>query len=153
MEEHRRELDDILAKQNALVLFPSPEAEHAAELARSNEPGKSAQHIIVLDGGWKETRKMNQSINPCIPRCRISAETLDGLSRRTRKYVNGFRDRVQTAGAFIALLRELGEDEHHVQSLLEGLVTFLESFESQLRWSGVQSKHLQTCGEIKPSHR
>jgi len=138
MEEHRRELDDLLAQHKAIVLFPSPEAEYAADFARSNPHCKSVHHIIVLDGGWKETRKMNQSINPCIPRCRVSAEALNGLKRRTRKYVNGFGDRVQTAGAFIALLRELGEDEHHVQPLFEGLVTFLESFESQLQWSGVQ---------------
>ncbi|CAE7243499.1 unnamed protein product, partial [Symbiodinium natans] len=47
----------------------------------------------------------------------------------TRKYSGGTDDRVQTAAAFVTLLRELGEDEKEVTSVRDGLAHYMECFE------------------------
>lgn len=149
----------------ALVLFPASDACPAGELAaeyqrqRQTRPGcgtdkdrargdeKSSRHmapleqqqprpcIVVLDGGWRETRKMNQSIDPRILRCSLSSSSRCE-SKGTRKY-RGQDERIQTAAAFIALLRELGEDPAKVEELHDELRRFTQAFERQLQGSGV----------------
>eukprot|EP00439_Symbiodinium_sp_Y106_P051899 s2250_g6.t3 len=47
----------------------------------------------------------------------------------TRKYSGGTDDRVQTAAAFVTLLRELGEDQQEVASVRDGLAHYMECFE------------------------
>mmetsp|Transcript_147129 Transcript_147129/g.373576 ORF Transcript_147129/g.373576 Transcript_147129/m.373576 type:complete len:334 (+) Transcript_147129:149-1150(+) len=135
---------------SAVVLFPSADARPAGEIAAeiaaarqseggdgSNAPAKLPRCIVVLDGGWKETRKMNQSIDHGIPRCFVSNATR-GEYGGTRKYRgNDAANRVQTAAAFIALLKELNDDLARVAQLQADLVSFTEAFERQIRWSGV----------------
>mmetsp|Transcript_85527 Transcript_85527/g.275936 ORF Transcript_85527/g.275936 Transcript_85527/m.275936 type:complete len:348 (-) Transcript_85527:8-1051(-) len=142
----------------AVVLFPCagsrPAAELSAELARrraaaaavevatgavgeaASTPPALPRCIVVLDGGWKETRKMNASIDVNIARCIVSNATRDEYGG-TRKYKEGNADRVQTAAAFIALLKELGDDSERVAALKACLSRFTESFDRQVRWSGV----------------
>merc|ERR1712107_218815 len=93
--------------------------------------------IVVLDGGWKETRKMNQSIDRAVPRCFVINATR-GEYGGTRKYRgNDGANRVQTAAAFIALLKELNDDPTRVARLQACLASFTEAFDRQIRWSGV----------------
>uniref|UniRef100_A0A7S1WVN9 tRNA-uridine aminocarboxypropyltransferase n=1 Tax=Alexandrium catenella TaxID=2925 RepID=A0A7S1WVN9_ALECA len=144
LAEHDHQLRKLLSHSNALILFPAPGARRAADLAEAARAGAPAPDcIVVLDGGWKETRKMNQSLEPHVQRCCVSTATR-GEYGSTRKYRNGERERVQTAGAFIALLRELGEDEGRVEQLASGLASFMGSFERQLHWSGVPEADLRT---------
>ncbi|CAE7236103.1 unnamed protein product [Symbiodinium sp. CCMP2592] len=53
----------------------------------------------------------------------------------TRKYSGGTDDRVQTAAAFVTLLRELGEDQREVDSVRDGLAHYMECFEAQINRS------------------
>lgn len=143
LDDHERQLQELLADGSALVLFPSPDAKQPAELRNAAMGSALAPKcIVVLDGGWKETRKMNQTIDPRVTRCCVATATRDECGG-TRKYKNGDRERVQTAGAFIALLRELGEDDGDVMRLLGGLSRFLASFERQLRWSGIRVEDMR----------
>lgn len=139
VEEHNARLQRLLEEHgaNTVVLFPSADAVQARDLMRGSTghpelPGC----IVVLDGGWKETRKMNQAIDARITRCCVSSATRDEYGG-TRKYGGSEQGRVQTAAAFIALMKELGEDASRVEELQTGLATFLAAFERQLNWSGV----------------
>ena len=69
--------------------------------------------IIVLDGGWRECRKIDSAIPAGVCRCIVTTASRQEYGG-TRKY--GGTDpkldqgRVQTAAAFAALMMELGED-------------------------------------------
>lgn len=141
VKEHEEKLRVLLEAEgeNAMVLFPAPGAIEAKKIARGT-PGRPElpRCIIVLDGGWKETRKINQAIDQRVVRCFVSSATRDEYGG-TRKYnpTNGDKGRVQTAAAFVALMKELGEDAETVSELQNGLECFLAAFERQLNWSGV----------------
>lgn len=138
IDQHEARLRELLATDgfdDAIVLFPAPDAIPAAELAPVDVNASLPRCIVVLDGGWKETRKMNLSIDSRIRRCCITS-TRDEYGA-TRKYRDANRERVQTAAAFICLMKELGEDAACVEGLRAGLACFMEAFESQIRWSGV----------------
>ncbi|CAE8637217.1 unnamed protein product, partial [Polarella glacialis] len=155
--EHEKQLQDALAEagEGASVLYPSPDAVLASDLANLQPHGhgdlwerfRSAlcacgsgrdastvtrqRCVVVLDGGWKETRKMNQSIDGTVTRCSVRSATRDEYGG-TRKYKGNARDdvgRVQTAAAFIAFLKELGEDPEGAASLSEGLTRYTEKFD------------------------
>mmetsp|Transcript_4594 Transcript_4594/g.9400 ORF Transcript_4594/g.9400 Transcript_4594/m.9400 type:complete len:256 (+) Transcript_4594:74-841(+) len=144
VEEHDRLLREFLECHRAVILFPAPGAKQAVDLAEAAKDAFTAPDcIIVLDGGWKETRKMNQSIDSRVTRCCVSTATRAQYGN-TRKYKNGDGERVQTAGAFIALMKELGEDESRIEQLVGGLTSFMGSFERQLHWSGVPKEDLRT---------
>merc|ERR1712194_829012 len=137
---------DALAATRAFVLFPAAGACAASELKeeylrlREQEPQVAqalAPRIVVLDGGWKETRKMNQSIDPAIPRCFLSNASREEYGG-TRKYKQPEGDRVQTAAAFVALLKELGEAPERTEVLQAALERYTEAFSRQIAWSGVE---------------
>merc|ERR1712187_281728 len=108
VEEHDRRLRNLLEEEKdaAVVLFPAPGAVKACELAASAETTPRAppprKCKVVLDGGWKETRKMNQTIDPGITRCCVADATRSEYGG-TRKYKEGQADRVQTLAAFVAM--------------------------------------------------
>lgn len=142
-EDHSIRLREFLCEAEApLVLFPAAGARPACQLLPEEcprarpSPLARPRCIVVLDGGWKETRKMNQSIDPRVIRCSLSSATRQEYGS-TRKYGGDHNDRVQTAAAFIALLKELGEDAMSVATLQAELTRFTAAFERQIRWSGV----------------
>eukprot|EP00406_Dinophysis_acuminata_P038573 CAMPEP_0179357966 /NCGR_PEP_ID=MMETSP0797-20121207/78679_1 /TAXON_ID=47934 /ORGANISM="Dinophysis acuminata, Strain DAEP01" /LENGTH=215 /DNA_ID=CAMNT_0021073197 /DNA_START=1 /DNA_END=649 /DNA_ORIENTATION=+ len=126
-----------------VVLFPSPDAIDASALAAaSSDPGCVARSaadlprsILVLDGGWRECKKINGAIDAQITRCRVTTATREEYGG-TRKYgtheKSGGNVRVQTAAAFIALMQELGEDPEHVTALKAGLAHFMGCWEAQI---------------------
>jgi len=79
---------------------------------------------------------MNQSIDPHVMRCCVSDATRSEYGG-TRKYAGVDVARVQTAAAFVGLMKELGEDSLCVSELQAGLVGYTEAFDRQLRWSGM----------------
>eukprot|EP00933_Yihiella_yeosuensis_P077793 TRINITY_DN8868_c0_g1_i1.p1 TRINITY_DN8868_c0_g1~~TRINITY_DN8868_c0_g1_i1.p1 ORF type:complete len:293 (-),score=56.39 TRINITY_DN8868_c0_g1_i1:266-1144(-) len=90
------------------------------------------RRIVVLDGGWSQCKKMNAWLDPTIPRCVVKTASREEFGGTRRYRAEGESGRVQTAAAFVALLRELGEDQTHVQAVSDGLVKFMQSFESQM---------------------
>lgn len=133
-------------RSDAMIFFPAPEARDALEFAPSElERNESTSPkgmdqvgcIVVLDGNWKEARKMNKLIDPRVQRCRVTTISRSDCGG-TRKYdPQSDTGRVQTAGAFMALMRDLGEDPACVEGIRAALVCFMSAFEKQLRWSGV----------------
>lgn len=139
--EHDARLQSILDRESArtVVLFPSPGAKPASELASGcDESGNhqgSNQIILVLDGGWRECKRMNEWIDPRIQRCVVTTADREEYGG-TRKYSRGSDGgRVQTAAAFIALMQELGHDPVEVSALKAGLAHFMNCWESQIRRS------------------
>lgn len=127
--QHRIEEDPA----GTVVLFPSADAIKASELAL-RESAMLPRLIVVLDGGWRECKRMNEWINPQIQRCVVTTATREEFGG-TRKYGGTKADangRVQTAAAFIALLQELGEDRAHVAAVREGLAHFMACWEAQI---------------------
>mmetsp|Transcript_100188 Transcript_100188/g.157915 ORF Transcript_100188/g.157915 Transcript_100188/m.157915 type:complete len:287 (+) Transcript_100188:57-917(+) len=158
VKEHEETLRELLEVEgdHAVVLFPSPGAIEASKIARGT-PGRPElpRCIVVLDGGWKETRKINQAIDQRVLRCCVSSATRDeyGSTRKYNPTNDGDHGRVQTAAAFVAFLKEIGEDAEKVAELRTGLGCFLAAFERQLNWSGVslaaraRPKNCQPGGE------
>eukprot|EP00930_Biecheleria_cincta_P003667 TRINITY_DN104596_c0_g1_i1.p1 TRINITY_DN104596_c0_g1~~TRINITY_DN104596_c0_g1_i1.p1 ORF type:complete len:261 (-),score=46.75 TRINITY_DN104596_c0_g1_i1:138-920(-) len=110
-----------------VVLFPSADAVQAASLSTT---AALPRRIVVLDGGWAQCKKMNEWMNPAVARCVVSTASREEFGG-TRRYKGG-NGRVQTAAAFVALMRELGEEPAQVEALSAGLVRFMASFEAQM---------------------
>lgn len=70
----------------------------------------------------------------CFGRQKVTTASRSELGG-TRKYSGGTDDRVQTAAAFVTLLRELGEDQQEVASVRDGLAHYMECFEAQINRS------------------
>ena len=66
VQAHEARLHSILQaeREHAVVLFPGPGAVEAHTLAKGS-PGRTElpRIVVVLDGGWKEARKINQAID------------------------------------------------------------------------------------------
>lgn len=134
LPEHDQRLRELLSADEAgtVVLFPSEGSVFAQDLAAA-----PPRRILVLDGGWRETGRMNASLPLSLVRCRVSTARRSDFGG-TRKYGNGDgggEGRVQTAAAFIALLQELGENPSHVAKLRAGLAHFMTCFETQIHRS------------------
>jgi len=139
--EHDARLQSILEEEasQTVVLFPSSGAIPASELGSGCDEGdrhpSSNKTILVLDGGWRECKRMNDWIDPCIQRCVVTSAAREEYGG-TRKYSRGSDGgRVQTAAAFIALMQELGHDPVEVSALKAGLAHFMNCWESQIRRS------------------
>jgi len=131
LEEHDEVLRSVIEEhmEDVLILFPSPDA---VEAASAPFPQQGRQRIlVVVDGGWRECKKMNESLGPRIARCRVTTARRSEFGG-TRKYDHGAEDHVQTAAAFVALMRELHEDEKVVSSMTEGLAWYLNCYEQQI---------------------
>lgn len=136
-------LRDIVSEdpEGTAVLFPTPGAITAQELAAARGGSSPAASdlprcIIVLDGGWRECARMNRSIDAGVTRCVVTTAARSDFGG-TRKYGGAGDDekRVQTAAAFVALLRELGEDARHVDAVSAGLRHFMACWEAQINRS------------------
>lgn len=130
VEEHDERLQEIIKDdpEGTVVLFPSETAVQATELS------ETPRQILVLDGGWRECVRMNAWISSAVQRCIVTTASRSELGG-TRKYDGGTDDRVQTAAAFVTLLRELGQDEKEVAALRSGLAHYMSCFEAQINRS------------------
>merc|ERR1712150_90192 len=137
IQDHDERLRGIVrqSRDESLILFPGADARKACDLS-SGCSGKSfpPKVIIVLDGGWRECKKINDSIDPQVQRCVITTATREEYGG-TRKYGTTDGSRVQSAAAFIALMQELGESPEHVSALKNGLANFMSCWESQIHRS------------------
>mmetsp|Transcript_42097 Transcript_42097/g.78224 ORF Transcript_42097/g.78224 Transcript_42097/m.78224 type:complete len:268 (+) Transcript_42097:66-869(+) len=147
-EEHDARLRALLREdiEGTVVLFPSPGALPATALA-----AKAAipRRIVILDGGWAQCKKMNQWLGPALPRCYVETATREEFGS-TRRY-RGAAHKVQTASAFAALWRELGEAQEEIAAVSQGLTAFMSSFEAQMGPTGRLSvlETRESCGEAK----
>eukprot|EP00931_Biecheleriopsis_adriatica_P039174 TRINITY_DN22413_c0_g1_i1.p1 TRINITY_DN22413_c0_g1~~TRINITY_DN22413_c0_g1_i1.p1 ORF type:complete len:291 (-),score=40.50 TRINITY_DN22413_c0_g1_i1:77-877(-) len=144
LPEHDHRLQRRLAEdgQGTVILFPSVDAVQASSLALASDAavaGTSAKdpqalprRIVVLDGGWSQCKKMNEWLDPAICRCVVRTASREEFGGTRRYRDENGQGRVQTAAAFVALMRELGEEPEHVHALSAGLVAFMASFEAQM---------------------
>mmetsp|Transcript_16551 Transcript_16551/g.37324 ORF Transcript_16551/g.37324 Transcript_16551/m.37324 type:complete len:248 (-) Transcript_16551:52-795(-) len=133
--EHDRQFsEEILADPGGtVVLFPAEGAVEAGSLTGGG--GEAPRCIVVLDGGWRECKRMNSWIDPRIRRCIVTTASRE-VYGGTRKYGgDGAEGRVQTAAAFAALLRELGEEATHIAAMEHALACFLSRYEAQIKRS------------------
>ncbi|CAJ1363315.1 unnamed protein product [Effrenium voratum] len=131
LPEHDQKLTELLREDvsGTVVLFPSDLALPAAELAALGDTEPRVRRVVVLDGGWAQCKKMNQWLDPALPRCFVNASREEfGGTRRYR----GITNRVQTAGAFVALMRDLEEEPETVAAISESLGAFMDSFVAQM---------------------
>jgi len=142
VEQHNKRLQNMIAEDPAgmMVLFPGPGAVTGRDVAARRgrlQPNSEPRCIIVLDGGWRECKRINEFIDPSILRCVVTTATREEYGG-TRKYgKSGDQDgsRVQTAAAFVALMQELEEDPDHVAMLKADLAHFMSCWEAQIRRS------------------
>lgn len=127
----REVIDDD--QDRTVVLFPGPGAVPAKDLSHEGFSWRPVQNVIVLDGGWRETTRMNSWLGATITRCFVESASRAEFGG-TRKYAGG-DNRVQTAAAFVAFLRELGEDNAEVEAVQTGLSHFLTCYEAQINRS------------------
>ncbi|CAE7943335.1 unnamed protein product, partial [Symbiodinium necroappetens] len=144
--EHDERLQALLREDVAgtAVLFPSADALPAAALAEAAQPPR---RIVILDGGWAQCKKMNQWLDPALPRCVVETATREEFGA-TRRYRGAQSGRVQTASAFAALCRELREDPQDVQAVAQGLSAFMSSFEAQMGPAGRLTVLEQRAGGV-----
>jgi DTW domain-containing protein YfiP len=115
-------------KEHTIVLFPSEDSmewgTYKTTLASSVKSTRTL--IVVVDGTWRQARRLNYLIPADIPRVKITPTTLSKfLCRRQAR-----EDRVCTIEALALLFEDIGEPE--ISSRLdEGLTTIQEGYNSQ----------------------
>ncbi|CAE8723538.1 unnamed protein product, partial [Polarella glacialis] len=134
VQEHDERLERLISEdlEGTVVLFPSKDAVQARELGA--QAAMQVRQVVVLDGGWRETSRMNNGISPEVVRCVVDSASRAELGG-TRKYAGGCDGHVQTAAAFVTLLRELGEEESEISAVRDGLAHFLSCYEAQINRS------------------
>jgi DTW domain-containing protein YfiP len=110
-------------KGRCFVLFPSEESVEYTQLDRIDV---SDSLIVVVDGTWRQARKLNKKIDPSIPRVRITPTTLSKFLCRRQTRV----DRVCTAEALSLLLEDMGKREAS-ENLDTGFSVVVEGFNMQ----------------------
>ena len=112
-------------RSNTIVLFPSEDAsEWDTYKQASGNPERIL--IVVVDGTWRQARRLNYIIPAEIPRVKITPTTLSKFLCRRQ----ATEDRVCTIEALSLLFQEIGETE--ISSHLDkGLSTIQEGYNSQ----------------------
>mmetsp|Transcript_17744 Transcript_17744/g.40967 ORF Transcript_17744/g.40967 Transcript_17744/m.40967 type:complete len:265 (-) Transcript_17744:107-901(-) len=128
-ERLRRAIVDDL--EGTVVLYPSESAVPAVDLVADG--CTPPRHIVVLDGGWRECKRLNDWIDPSVRRCVVTTARREQFGG-TRKYGDkaSASTRVQTAAAFVALMEELGEDAEQVDAVTKGLSHYMSCWEAQI---------------------
>jgi DTW domain-containing protein YfiP len=96
---------------NCVVMFPTEEAKAFSDLKLKDNP-----IIFLIDGTWRQARRLNKNIPDKIPRVKIHPQTISRFLCRTQTQP----DRVCTAEATAMLLEDLGhpaESERVLQAL------------------------------------
>ena len=97
---------------NCLVMFPTEDAHDYNDLKLKDNP-----LVFLIDGTWRQARRLNKNIPDDIPRVKIHPQTISRFLCRTQTQP----DRVCTAEATSMLLEDLGypEEAARVLSALE----------------------------------
>lgn len=117
---------------NCFVLFPSEDALDFPSFARNEKASCSSRLdsrktlIIVVDGTWRQARRLNQKISPSIPRVKIMPTTLSKFLCRRQTQA----DRVCTIEALSLLLLDMQKSQAS-RRLDEGLATLVQGFNMQ----------------------
>jgi len=131
-------LEDYWARFEALmeeysgrsfVLFPSEnsiEFESLQGYLKASDRKSKDVLIIVVDGTWRQARRLNQKISTHVPRVKITPTTLSKFLCRRQTRV----DRVCTAEALSLLLLDMGFSEASKQ-MDAGISTLVEGFNMQ----------------------
>jgi DTW domain-containing protein len=131
-----RDMEDLVLlieerKSNAVVLFPS---EDSSTWPTVNEQTKGKKPlVIVLDGTWRQARRLNKKIPECISRVKITPQTLSQFLCRRQTQA----DRVCTVEALALLMTETG-DVSTAERLEEGLRLVVEGFNMQCYNTGLR---------------
>ena len=115
-------------KDRCFVLFPSESASewNISQVSQLVLPEGEKILIIVVDGTWRQARRLNLKIPSEIPRIKIMPTTLSKFLCRRQTQA----DRVCTIEALALLLQDMGRTAESLQ-LDRGLATLLEGFNTQ----------------------
>lgn len=115
-------------ENRTFLLFPSEDSVEFSNLGSSsnNRFISGRVLIVVVDGTWRQARKLNQRIPLTVPRVRITPTTLSKFLCRRQTRV----DRVCTAEALTLLLLDMGLDDAS-KNLDKGLSVVVEGFNMQ----------------------
>ena len=118
---------------NCFVLFPSEDSLEFPSFATRRAESFTSQSstldkilIVVVDGTWRQARRLNQKIPDSIPRVKILPHTLSKFLCRRQTQA----DRVCTVEALSLLLQDMGMTEAS-QRLDKGLETLVQGFNLQ----------------------
>mmetsp|Transcript_36368 Transcript_36368/g.61487 ORF Transcript_36368/g.61487 Transcript_36368/m.61487 type:complete len:337 (+) Transcript_36368:44-1054(+) len=92
----------------------------AAAVSTAATTSRTATTIVVVDGTWKDARKMNLEIPNWIPRIKLSSSSRAKFINMRKHHVEG---QVSTMSAFLHLLTEFGESEEVLKPLGDALDT------------------------------
>lgn len=139
-------------KEAALVLFPSEDATTWSEVEqRMKKISTTKPLIIVLDGTWRQARRLNKKIPDDIPRVKITPQTLSQFLCRRQTQA----DRVCTVEALALLMTEM-EEETAASHLEQGLKLVVEGFNMQCFNSSLRPvgmlKQVPSGKSVPPRH-
>jgi DTW domain-containing protein YfiP len=120
------------------VLFPSTDSTEYSEfrsLSHVNE--QEDVLVIVVDGTWRQARRLNKKIPSDIPRVKITPTTLSKFLCRRQTQV----DRVCTAEALSLLLVDMEQCEASFR-LDSGLSVLVEGYNMQCYGSSLRPAHM-----------
>ncbi|KAF4651523.1 hypothetical protein FOL47_000328 [Perkinsus chesapeaki] len=128
--------EDIDAHRNrCCVLFPSEDSRTVEELRSEGVITRPCQSdceegqrllIILVDGTWKQAKRLQKRVDRSVPRVRLMPTTLSRFMCRTQSRA----DRVCTVEAAALLMSELGYTTEEYR-LLEGLEVVVRAFNLQ----------------------
>lgn len=111
VENDKIDFENILNKRkNILVLFPSEDSVEWPDFTSSQKSSASTVSeekllILIVDGTWRQARRLNLRIPADVPRVKITPTTLSKfLCRRQAR-----EDRVCTIEALSLLLQDMGD--------------------------------------------
>ena len=127
-------------EQRMFLLFPSEESVEFSNLVLGSGNSTVTNGevlIVVVDGTWRQARKLNQRIPSSVPRVRITPTTLSKFLCRRQTRV----DRVCTAEALSLLLLDMGLEDAS-KNLDSGLSAVVEGFNMQCYGSALRPANM-----------
>lgn len=121
--DHMQNMADLVHENNGncVVMFPTEDASDFNELKLQDNP-----LIFLIDGTWRQARRLNKNIPDSVPRVKIHPQTISRFLCRTQTQP----DRVCTAEATSMLLEDLGQPEEAAR-VLKGLEILQQAFNMQ----------------------
>ncbi|KAF4692525.1 hypothetical protein FOZ60_013195 [Perkinsus olseni] len=147
--------EDMIALQEAIdarksrccVLFPSNDSKTVEELRsesvlyRPSDPAVEGERVLIIlvDGTWKQAKRLQKRIDRSVPRIRLMPTTLSRFMCRTQSQA----DRVCTVEAAALLMSEMGYPAEEYR-LLQGLEAVVRAFNLQT----FGTPYLRSVGEV-----
>ena len=129
LEDDWNQFQDLLKNYSGrtFVLFPSDSSVEYSELtSREDRSVEEEGLIVVVDGTWRQARRLNKKIPQEIPRVKITPLTLSKFLCRRQTRV----DRVCTAEALSLLFLDMGFEDAS-RKIDTGLSVLVEGFNMQ----------------------